>query len=164
MCGGFRRTGELCPVQVVRYRRHSRRRRTIFRTRTGELTVSATAVSHLAKNLLPLPEKWHGLTDVETRFRQRYVDLIVNPEVRSVFVKQAASSARFAIFSMLAVIWRLRHRFSRRSRVEPLARRSDAPQRPRYSALHEDCPRALSEAFDRRRDSQGLRNEPDFQE
>ncbi|NLT65232.1 MAG: lysine--tRNA ligase [Acidobacteria bacterium] len=62
---------------------------TIFRTRTGELTVSATAVSHLAKNLLPLPEKWHGLTDVETRFRQRYVDLIVNPEVRSVFVKRS---------------------------------------------------------------------------
>ena len=60
----------------------------IFRTRTNELTVAATCVHHLAKNLLPLPEKWHGLTDVETRFRRRYVDLIVNPDVRSVFVKR----------------------------------------------------------------------------
>ena len=62
---------------------------TLFRTRTNELTVSASKVHHLSKNLLPLPEKWHGLTDVETRFRQRYVDLIVNPEVRSVFVKRS---------------------------------------------------------------------------
>jgi lysyl-tRNA synthetase, class II len=62
---------------------------TIFRTHTNELTVSASKVHHLAKNLLPLPEKWHGLTDVEIRFRQRYVDLIVNPEVRSVFVKRS---------------------------------------------------------------------------
>ncbi len=62
---------------------------TVFRTHTNELTVSASKVYHLAKNLLPLPEKWHGLTDVETRFRQRYVDLIVNPDVRSVFVKRS---------------------------------------------------------------------------
>jgi lysyl-tRNA synthetase class 2 len=61
---------------------------TVFRTRTSELTVSASRVFHLAKNLLPLPEKWHGLTDVETRFRQRYVDLIMNPEVREVFLKR----------------------------------------------------------------------------
>jgi lysyl-tRNA synthetase class 2 len=60
----------------------------IFRTRTGELTVAASSVHHLAKNLLPLPEKWHGLTDIETRLRQRYVDLIVNPNVRAVFVKR----------------------------------------------------------------------------
>jgi lysyl-tRNA synthetase class 2 len=61
----------------------------VFRTRTNELTISATKVHHLSKNLLPLPEKWHGLTDVETRFRQRYVDLIVNPDVREVFVKRS---------------------------------------------------------------------------
>jgi lysyl-tRNA synthetase class 2 len=61
----------------------------VFRTHTNELTISATYVFHLAKNLLPLPEKWHGLTDVETRFRQRYVDLIVNPDVRGVFVKRS---------------------------------------------------------------------------
>jgi lysyl-tRNA synthetase class 2 len=63
---------------------------TIFRTRTGELTLLATKVHHLSKNLQPLPEKWHGLTDVETRFRQRYVDLIMNPGVREVFVKRGA--------------------------------------------------------------------------
>jgi len=62
---------------------------TVFRTRTDELTVVASQIHHLAKNLLPLPEKWHGLTDVETRFRQRYVDLIMNPEVRKVFVKRS---------------------------------------------------------------------------
>jgi lysyl-tRNA synthetase, class II len=61
----------------------------LFRTRTNELTVLAAKVTHLSKSLLPLPEKWHGLSDVETRFRQRYVDLIVNPEVRSVFVKRS---------------------------------------------------------------------------
>ena len=62
---------------------------TIFRTRTGELTVLAIKVFHLSKNLHPLPEKWHGLTDIETRFRQRYVDLIMNPEVRSIFSKRS---------------------------------------------------------------------------
>jgi len=60
----------------------------IFRTRAGELTVAVTCVHHLSKNLIPLPEKWHGLTDVETRLRRRYVDLIVNPDVRNVFVKR----------------------------------------------------------------------------
>ncbi len=61
---------------------------TLFRTRTNELTVLASSLQHLAKNLLPLPEKWHGLTDVETRYRQRYVDLIVNEGVRGVFAKR----------------------------------------------------------------------------
>jgi lysyl-tRNA synthetase, class II len=57
-----------------------------FRTRTGELTVAVKAFTVLAKSLRPLPEKWHGLRDVETRYRQRYVDLVVNPEVREIFV------------------------------------------------------------------------------
>lgn len=57
----------------------------LFRTRTGELTVQVKAWSFLAKSLRPLPEKWHGLKDVETRYRQRYVDLLVNPGVREVF-------------------------------------------------------------------------------
>src|SRR5438105_2585751 len=50
-----------------------------FRTRTGELTIDVAELRLLAKSLRPLPEKWHGLQDVETRFRQRYLDLIVNP-------------------------------------------------------------------------------------
>jgi lysyl-tRNA synthetase class 2 len=57
----------------------------IFRTKTNELTVWASSLALLAKCLLPLPEKWHGLQDVEIRYRQRYLDLIVNPESRRVF-------------------------------------------------------------------------------
>ena len=54
--------------------------------RQGELSVKAVALELLSKSLRPLPEKWHGLKDVEMRYRQRYVDLIVNPEVRRTFV------------------------------------------------------------------------------
>ena len=57
----------------------------LFRTKTNELSIWATSLEFLAKCFLPLPEKWHGLQDVETRYRQRYLDLIVNPEVRRVF-------------------------------------------------------------------------------
>ena len=57
----------------------------LFRTKTNELTIWASKLEFLAKCLLPLPEKWHGLTDVETRYRQRYLDLIVNPDSRRVF-------------------------------------------------------------------------------
>lgn len=60
----------------------------LFRTRTNELTIEATGLRLLAKGLHPLPEKWHGLTDVETRYRQRYLDLIANPEVKDVFLKR----------------------------------------------------------------------------
>ena len=58
---------------------------TVFRTRTGEVTVQVRRWQMLAKSLRPLPEKWHGLKDVETRYRRRYVDLVVNPGVRRVF-------------------------------------------------------------------------------
>jgi lysyl-tRNA synthetase class 2 len=61
----------------------------LFRTRTGELTVLANEVMFLAKCFLPLPEKWHGLKDIEIRYRQRYVDLVVNREVRDVFAKRS---------------------------------------------------------------------------
>ena len=57
----------------------------VFRTRTGETSVHAQAVTLLCKSLLPLPEKWHGLKDPDLRYRQRYVDMIVNPEVRQAF-------------------------------------------------------------------------------
>ena len=59
---------------------------TVFRTHMGELSVKAAAIEILSKSLRPLPEKWHGLKDVDIRYRQRYVDLIVNPEVRRTFV------------------------------------------------------------------------------
>jgi lysyl-tRNA synthetase class 2 len=60
----------------------------LFRTNKGELTLQADLVKPITKSLRPLPEKFHGLTDVETRYRQRYVDLIVNPEVRDTFRKR----------------------------------------------------------------------------
>jgi len=62
----------------------------LFRTRTQELTLSVTGFRLLTKSLKPLPEKYHGLTDVERRYRQRYLDLMVNPQVREVFEKRTA--------------------------------------------------------------------------
>lgn len=61
----------------------------VFRTRRGEISVHAKSVKLLSKSLLPLPEKWHGLKDTEARYRRRYVDLIVNPEVKDTFVKRS---------------------------------------------------------------------------
>jgi lysyl-tRNA synthetase class 2 len=61
----------------------------LFRTKTNELTIWASRLHFLAKCLLPLPEKWHGLTDIEIRYRQRYLDLIVNPDSRKVFETRA---------------------------------------------------------------------------
>ncbi|MBI4686178.1 MAG: lysine--tRNA ligase [Nitrospirae bacterium] len=61
----------------------------VFKTKTGELTLEVKDISLLCKSLRPLPEKWHGLKDIETRYRQRYVDLIVNPNVREVFLKRS---------------------------------------------------------------------------
>ena len=61
----------------------------VYRTKAGELSVRATKVTLLAKSLRPLPEKFHGLTDTEMRYRQRYVDLIANPEVKNTFVKRS---------------------------------------------------------------------------
>jgi lysyl-tRNA synthetase class 2 len=62
---------------------------TPFRTKTDELTVNATEARLLTKGLRPLPEKWHGLSDIETRYRRRYVDLIVNPHVKEVFLTRS---------------------------------------------------------------------------
>ena len=62
---------------------------TLFRTRTNELTLAVQQITLLTKSLQPLPEKFHGLTDIERRYRQRYLDLMVNPEVRRVFETRA---------------------------------------------------------------------------
>jgi lysyl-tRNA synthetase class 2 len=61
----------------------------VFRTKTGETTIHTTSLTLLSKSLKPLPEKFHGLTDVDVRYRQRYVDLIVNPDVRDTFIKRS---------------------------------------------------------------------------
>jgi lysyl-tRNA synthetase class 2 len=66
---------------------------TIKRTEKGELSVYVQQYTILTKSLLPLPDKWHGLTDTEKRYRQRYVDLIVNPEVRQTFRRRAQITA-----------------------------------------------------------------------
>jgi lysyl-tRNA synthetase class 2 len=70
----------------------------LFRTRTGELTVAVKHFEFLTKSLRPLPEKWHGLRDVETRYRQRYVDLVVNPQARGTFVLRSRLVAALRAF------------------------------------------------------------------
>ena len=61
----------------------------VFKTRTGEISIHAKELTLLSKSLRPLPEKFHGLKDTDLRYRQRYVDLIVNPEVKDTFIKRA---------------------------------------------------------------------------
>ncbi|MBN2371652.1 MAG: lysine--tRNA ligase [Vicinamibacteria bacterium] len=78
----------------------------VMRTRKGELSVQAREVAFLSKALLPLPEKWHGLSDVEIRYRQRHVDLIANPQVRATFVRRSA------------IIAEIRRYFDARSYIE----------------------------------------------
>ncbi len=62
---------------------------TVFKTKTGEISVHVSRLTLLSKNLQPLPEKFHGLTNTDTRYRQRYVDLIMNPEVKETFIKRS---------------------------------------------------------------------------
>ncbi|MCL0066652.1 OB-fold nucleic acid binding domain-containing protein, partial [Thermodesulfovibrionales bacterium] len=61
----------------------------LFRTKTNELTIEVSDLAFLSKSLRPLPEKWHGLRDIELRYRQRYIDLIANPQTRDVFAKRS---------------------------------------------------------------------------
>jgi len=70
----------------------------LFRTKTNEFTIWASRLHFLAKCLLPLPEKWHGLTDIEIRYRQRYLDLIVNPEARRIFETRSRVMASIRAF------------------------------------------------------------------
>lgn len=72
----------------------------VFRTHKGEITVKVNMLTLLSKSLRPLPEKWHGLTNTELRYRQRYVDLIVNPEVRDTFVKRSKIVAKIRQYMM----------------------------------------------------------------
>jgi lysyl-tRNA synthetase class 2 len=69
-----------------------------FNTRTGELTIMAESIKILSKSMRPLPEKWHGLTDIETRYRQRYLDLIVNDKVKDVFIMRSRIIQSFRDF------------------------------------------------------------------
>ena len=88
-----------------------------MKTRKGELSVKVASFELLAKALRPLPDKWHGLADVDTRFRQRYVDLIANDEARRVF------AIRFAVIAAL-------RRCAQRSRASSRSRRRCCTRRP----------------------------------
>lgn len=106
----------------------------LFTTRTGEKTIHVETIRLLAKCLIPLPEKWHGLTDVEARYRHRYVDLIANPDVRDVFRKRAQ------------IIRSVRHFLDRHNYLEvetPILTYSSTgaearPFRTHYNALNAD--------------------------
>ena len=99
-------------------------RGTVFRTKTGEVTVAVQGFSLLAKALRPPPAKWHGLKDLETRYRQRYVDLIVNAGSAGRSSCARGSSRRSAAFSTSAASWRWRRRSSSRSTAGPSRGRS----------------------------------------
>ena len=80
----------------------------IFRTKTGEVSIHAKEVVLLSKSLLPLPEKFHGLQDVELRYRKRYLDLIANPEVKQLFIKRTRFVKALRDFMDARDSWRWR--------------------------------------------------------
>lgn len=78
----------------------------VFRTRRGQISINVKEFTLLSKSLRPLPEKWHGLKDKETRYRQRYVDLIVNPEVRKTFELRSKIIRRSGDTLMKRAFWK----------------------------------------------------------
>jgi lysyl-tRNA synthetase class 2 len=82
----------------------------VFKTKMGEISVHCKHLTLLAKSLRPLPEKFHGLTSTELKYRQRYVDLIVNPETRRVFELRSRFIRHVRAFSTRAAIWRSKRR------------------------------------------------------
>ena len=86
-------------------------RGTVFKTQTGEVTIHATHLEMLTKALLPLPEKYNGLTNVDMKYRLRHVDLIMNADVRETFARRAASCARSGPISTDTATWKWRRPF-----------------------------------------------------
>ena len=78
---------------------------TMMRTKRGQLSVAVDSFELMSKSLRPLPEKFHGLTDKETRYRQRYVDLVMNPEVRTTFERRFKIASQFRVMSIPTVIF-----------------------------------------------------------
>ena len=132
----------------------------VMRTRKGELTVQASELVFLSKALLPPPEKWHGLSDVEVRYRQRYVDLIANPEVRGAFL---ARSRMVRAHPPLPRRARLRRGRDADDAADRGRRRGaavrHAPQRARHRPLPAHRARALPEAAGGRRLRARLRDQ-----
>ena len=96
----------------------------VRRTPRGELTVNATAISMLAKSLRPLPEKYHGLADIELRYRQRYLDLIMNPQSRETLRRRSQIVAAMRAQLRRAAISKSRRRCCTRSPAAPRPSRS----------------------------------------
>ena len=78
----------------------------LFRTKTNELTLEAESVRLTAKSIRPLPEKWHGLTDIETRYRQRHLDLISNPAVKEIFIRRSLIISRSGSSWTGTIFWK----------------------------------------------------------
>ena len=133
----------------------------LFRTRTNELTIHVSKLEFLVKCFLPLPEKWHGLSDIEIRYRQRYLDLIVNPDSRRVFEVRSRVLANLRGFlnarGYLEVETPMMQPIPGR-RARPALR--DAPQHARHAALSPHCARALPQAAHGRRHRTGVRDQP----
>ena len=122
-------------VQALGSRRHRRREGTLFKTKTGELSVKVTEVRLLAKALRPLPEKFHGLADQEQRYRQRYVDLIING-ARDVFVKRSQIVQAIREFFVAARLPRSR---DADAAPDPRRRRGPAVHHASQRARHASC-------------------------
>jgi lysyl-tRNA synthetase class 2 len=133
-----------------------------IRTKTGELTIEADEFMLLSKAIQPLPEKWHGLTDVETRYRQRHVDLIVNPKAREVFISRSRIINAIRQFMDERDFWNGDAMMQPKAGRRPRARPRDASQRPGDGSLSPHRPRTVSETSHYRRDGTGLRNKPEL--
>ena len=133
----------------------------VFRTRTGELSVKARSVRLLVKSLLPLPEKHHGLSDVETRYRRRYVDLIVNERSREVFRARSRTVDHIRRFfidrGFLEVETPMMHPIPGGGGGPTLR---DPPQRARHRPLPAGCAGAVPEASRGRRARARVRDQP----
>ncbi len=133
----------------------------VFRTQRGEMSVRAKKITLLSKSLRPLPEKYHGLTDKEARYRQRYVDLIINPEskrnfeIRSKFV--AYLRRYLDSIGFMEVETPVLSPIAGGRKRAPL---HHAPQYPRYRHVHAHRHRAALKAPDRRRHGARVRGRP----
>ena len=137
----------------------------LFRTKTNELTIWASRLHFLAKCLLPLPEKWHGLTDVEIRYRQRYLDLIVNPDARRVFETRSRVISAIREFMTGARLSRGRDADDAADRRRGAgAALQDASQRARHGSVPANRARAVPEAADGWRPRARLRDQPELPE
>ena len=134
---------------------------TVMTTRAGELSVKVDRLELLAKSLRPLPDKWHGLSDPDTRFRQRYVDLVVNAEARRAFDVRHEVIASFRRTFREPRLHRGRDAgAARRGRRRPRPPVRHPPQHARHAAVPAHRARAAPQAADRRRHGPGVRDRP----